>query len=573
MPEVLAPGTVIDRYRISGDIGSGSMGDVLRGEDVDLKRQVAVKILSERHRENKELRARFVREARAVAAISHPNVVQVFTTGTWDDRPYIAMELLVGVDLGSVVKEQGVMTSIQAARAVLDAARGLEAAAKAGLIHRDVKPSNLVLLESGQVKVTDFGLAKPLDPSSEPALTAMGVVVGTPDYIAPEQARGEPIDERVDIYALGGTLYYLLAGIPPYRKGNPVDDKYLKVVARHLKDPVPSARTRNKGADRELARLGKQMMAKKPTERPGYPELLEQLAAIIVRLEKGGASASLPAVSADRTPRNPAPTPFVGGSSRPHRISSSGPYDAAHYDQGPQRRGRGSTPPIERAPIERGHHDDEAAATLVRASSSRSTQTPPGPSSRWLVVVTILCVAVFATGLGLMLLGPMPAPPAAAGTGLDAGATLAPPADSAAAPEPIEVPKGMILVRRASGEPWFFTDAAPVTHAEYAALFPNRKQPIRGARARRPVTSVRFRYAESFAEAVGKRLLTPEEWAAAAAAEGFIPAEDRWEWVADGSEGSQARQSVRKLPAEIEQRRPVGHADVTFRCGRNLEIE
>ena len=268
MASALAPGTIVDRYRVVGTIGAGSMGDVVRGLDVDLKRPVAIKILSERHRENEELRARFVREARAVAAIAHPNVVQVFTTGTYDQRPYIAMELLDGVDLGSVVKQHGVMSSVQATRATLDGARGLEAAAKAGLIHRDVKPTNLVLLSSGVVKVTDFGLAKPLDPSLEPALTAMGVVVGTPDYIAPEQARGESIDERVDIYALGGTLYYLCTGDPPFRTGNPAEDKYLKVVARHLKDPAPDPRLTNPGLDPEVAALCRRMMAKRPADRP-----------------------------------------------------------------------------------------------------------------------------------------------------------------------------------------------------------------------------------------------------------------------------------------------------------------
>src|SRR5687768_14263152 len=274
MPVQLTPGTIVDRYRVGGTLGAGSMGDVVRGVDVDLNRHVAIKILSERHRENDELRARFLREARAVAAISHPNVVQVFTTGQFDRRPYLAMELLDGVDLGSVVKQHGVMTSVQAARAALDTARGLEAAAKAGLIHRDVKPSNLVLLSSGVVKVTDFGLAKPVDPGSEPALTAMGVVVGTPDYIAPEQARGETIDERVDIYALGGTLYFLLTGIPPFRTGKPAEDKYLKVVARHLRNPAPDPRAANPAVDGELATLQRQMMSKKAGDRPRYPDLI-----------------------------------------------------------------------------------------------------------------------------------------------------------------------------------------------------------------------------------------------------------------------------------------------------------
>ena len=257
------PGTILGAYRIEGQLGAGSMGEVFKAVDTGLERKVAIKLLSEKHRDSPELRKRFVREGRAVAAISHPNVVQVFATGSFDDRPYIAMELLDGVDLGSMVEKRGPLTSAEAAHAILDAAAGLSAAAKAGLIHRDVKPSNLVKLGDGKVKVTDFGLAKPVDPGSEPALTAMGVVVGTPDYIAPEQARGEPIDERVDIYALGGTLYFLMTGIPPFRTGRPADDKYLKVVARHLRNPAPDALERNPNADRELAQLAMQLMAKK----------------------------------------------------------------------------------------------------------------------------------------------------------------------------------------------------------------------------------------------------------------------------------------------------------------------
>src|SRR5688500_14957953 len=294
------PGTTLGAYRVEGSIGSGSMGEVFKGVDTGLNRKVAIKILSEKHRDSPELRQRFVREGRAVAAISHPNVVQVFATGIFDDRPYIAMELLDGTDLGSIVEKNGPLSSAEAAHAVLDAAQGLAAAAKAGLIHRDVKPSNLVRLSSGEVKVTDFCLAKPVDPGSEPALTAMGVVVGTPDYIAPEQARGETIDERVDIYALGGTLYFLLTGIPPFRTGKPAEDKYLKVVARHLRNPPPDASVTNPHVDKGLAELTKQMMAKKPADRPGYDDLIERLTTLLARLDPG----SVPALIATSRERS-----------------------------------------------------------------------------------------------------------------------------------------------------------------------------------------------------------------------------------------------------------------------------
>src|SRR5215468_6725537 len=244
------------------------MGEVFLAVDTGLGRKVALKILSDVHRDNPELRARFIREARAVAAISHPNVVQVFTTGEYDGRPYFAMEYLSGKDLGTLVRDAGPLTARSAAGNILDAARGLEAAAAAGLIHRDVKPSNLVRLDSGPVKVTDFGLAKPAGPTEEPALTALGVVVGTPDYIAPEQARGDEIDHRVDIYALGCTLFYLVTGRPPFRRGNDEDDKYLKVVARHIREPAPDPRGLRPEMDPPLAELCLQMMRKAPDERP-----------------------------------------------------------------------------------------------------------------------------------------------------------------------------------------------------------------------------------------------------------------------------------------------------------------
>src|SRR4051812_32832880 len=286
------------------------MGEVFKGVDTGLNRKVAIKILSEKHKDSPELRARFVREGRAVAAISHPNVVQVFANGTFDERPYIAMELLDGTDLGSTVEKSGALDSLAAAHAVLDAAHGLAAAAKAGLIHRDVKPSNLVRQLDGRVKVTDFGLAKPVDPGAEPALTAMGVVVGTPDYIAPEQARGEAIDERVDIYALGGTLYFVLTGMPPFRTGKPAEDKYLKVVARHLRNPPPEAHVANPNVDRELSELARAMMAKKPAERPAYDELIGRLTQVLARIDPS----AVPVLMASRERSRPITLPTGSGS-------------------------------------------------------------------------------------------------------------------------------------------------------------------------------------------------------------------------------------------------------------------
>jgi serine/threonine-protein kinase len=488
-------GTLVGAYRVEGTIGSGSMGEVFRGIDTGLNRRVAIKLLSEKHRDSPELRQRFVREGRAVAAISHPNVVQVFATGSFDDRPYIAMELLDGADLGSIVERSGRLDSLAAAHAVLDAAQGLAAAARAGLIHRDVKPSNLVRLSDGRVKVTDFGLAKPVDPGSEPALTAMGVVVGTPDYIAPEQARGETIDERVDIYALGGTLYFLLTGIPPFRTGKPAEDKYLKVVARHLRNPPPDATTVNPGCDRELAELTRAMMAKKPAERPGYDELVAQLSHIVSRLDP----AAVPMLIATRDRSRPIVLPPAQVVERPDdSLAEASPADSAH----------GAEIAVPRAGL-------------------------PG----WLVALTFVCIAVFVAGLVVYLRRSSEAAPKAA-----TGASSA-------------VPDGMVLVRKRDGTPWFQVDARPVSAAAFRQLFSAHAQPGDAGDA---VVMVSYTQARSYAQTRGGRLLNSDEWDSAAATPGVQASGDLLEWIESPDEKvKMVRQRGKSLPRPDEPQRDV----------------
>ena len=520
------PGQTIGPYTIEGSIGAGSMGDVFRGVDPSLNRRVALKILSEKHRESPELRARFVREGRAVAAIQHPNVVQVFTTGTFDERPFIAMEFLDGTDLGSIVEEHGPLSALTTARMILDAARGLQAAARAGLIHRDVKPSNLVRLTDGRVKVTDFGLAKPVDPGTEPALTALGVVVGTPDYIAPEQARGEQIDERVDIYALGGTLYYLLCAIPPFRTGKPAEDKYLKVVARHLRQPPPDARERRPEVDDELAELAKQMMAKKPAERPDYDTLVARLETICARLGRTGApDASYPR-AAEGSGGMVGKTPFVGGD-QPNAFRDDAPGASVSLDPD------------------------------LTAPRSRL----PG----WLIAVTILSVLVFAAGLVVYLTGGGDDAPAPAATPADAQ-VLAPVIDAApAAPDPVP-PEGMALVRNPDGSPAFFVERAPVSHGAYAKVFPKQKKPSPKLDGK-PVTGVAYNFARAYAQSAGRRLLTADEYDAALATPGVEAAPPGlWEWV-DAGEGDQ--KTVRR-PGDAAKRPQTGQKDVTFRLALDI---
>lgn len=563
-----AVGTLLGAYRVEGHLGSGSMGEVFRCVDVGLNRRVAIKILSEKHRDSAELRARFVREGRAVAAVSHPNVVQVFATGTFDDRPYIAMEFLDGTDLGSLVEKQGALDSRTVVRAAFDAASGLEAASKAGLIHRDVKPSNLVRLVDGAVKVTDFGLAKPVDPGTEPKLTAMGVVVGTPDYIAPEQARGETIDERVDIYALGGSLFFMLVGVPPFRTGKPGEDKYLKVVARHLRQPAPSASERNPLVDPELSQLVQQMMSKRAEDRPGYPELLARLADIAARLDPSGEivgrslSVSLsrapvsrpPGMSLVQGPQSPpslAPgglAPLGGMSAPPHAPTQQAapvlPMPGAAGAAAP-----GWAPPPSEGP---GYGEDEAGLSRL----------PPPTFPRWAIAVTLASLALFVAGLVVYLSRDTAAAPPQVSA---ADAPVAPPVDAAAADGPAAAPSptappGTLAIKDAAGKLLFYVDAKPVSAEAFRSVFSNHKQ-----KGERPeVLAVSYTEARSYAKTLKARLLTPEEWDKASTMPNFLVVDGLLEWVESGSS-----KRLAKRHAETSTRKDQEYADVTFRLARD----
>jgi len=508
------PGTILGAYSVEGTIGAGSMGEVFKAIDTGLNRRVAIKILSEKHRDSPELRARFVREGRAVAAISHPNVVQVFATGIHDERPYIAMELLDGTDLGSAVDKRGPLDSLTTAHAILDAAQGLAAAAKAGLIHRDVKPSNLVRLADGRVKVTDFGLAKPMDPGSEPALTAMGVVVGTPDYIAPEQARGEAIDDRVDIYALGGTMYFVLTGMPPFRTGKPAEDKYLKVVARHLRNPPPDATQANPSVDRELSELTKQMMAKKPADRPSYDELISRLSGIVARLDPS----AVPVLLASRE------------RSRPITL----PPGLAHPG---------------------GMHSTDRETTV--SDNGSLDRLPPRAIPGWLIALTFVCVALFVAGL-VVYLRRADEPEPASGSLVPKDAAVVATVDGPAA----STPAGMLLVKKPDGTR-FYADAQPVSAQRFREVFASHDQ---AGKPDEPVLMVSYNEARSYATTRGNRLLTSDEWTLAATAGGFAANDGVFEWV----ESLDDKQKQVRKPGKSESRPDARYKDVTFRMARNF---
>ncbi|HTE58955.1 MAG TPA: PASTA domain-containing protein [Solirubrobacteraceae bacterium] len=233
----IAPDTMIDgRYRIIGRLGSGGMADVYEAEDTQLGRRVALKLLHRRFAEDPEFVERFRREASSAAGLNHPNIVQVFDRGAWDGTYYIAMELLEGRNLKQVVRDHGALDPALAVDIVLQILRAARFAHRRGVVHRDIKPHNVIVDEEGRAKVTDFGIAR----AGASDMTETGSIMGTAQYLSPEQAQGQPVDARSDLYSIGVVLYELLTGAPPFDADSPVTIA-LKQVSE---EPVP-ARLRN----------------------------------------------------------------------------------------------------------------------------------------------------------------------------------------------------------------------------------------------------------------------------------------------------------------------------------------
>jgi len=202
------------RYRLERPLGHGGMASVFLARDTELDRAVALKLLAENLGGDESVRRRFVREARLAARLSHPNVVSVFDAGEDDGRPYIVMEYVDGENLAELLARRGRIPPDEARGLALQAAQGLAHAHAAGLVHRDVKPQNLILRNDGTLKIADFGIARAAETTS---LTQAGTVLGTAAYLSPEQALGEEVTPATDVYSLGVVLYELLSGRPPFQ--------------------------------------------------------------------------------------------------------------------------------------------------------------------------------------------------------------------------------------------------------------------------------------------------------------------------------------------------------------------
>src|SRR3954470_8508888 len=222
-----------DRYEVEELVGTGGMSSVFRAHDRLLDRKVALKVLHQQYSEDEEYIERFRREARAVAALSHPNIVTVIDRGEHDGRQFIVFEYVNGDNLKTVIQRSGPFPVPSALELTIQVARALSFAHQSGLVHRDVKPQNVLLNGDGRAKVTDFGIARSLD--VQHGMTQTGTVLGTSDYIAPEQAQGHRVDEHTDVYSLGVVLYELLTGEVPFPGEN-----FVAVAMRHINEPPPS---------------------------------------------------------------------------------------------------------------------------------------------------------------------------------------------------------------------------------------------------------------------------------------------------------------------------------------------
>ncbi len=259
-------------YRILRPLGAGGMGQVFLAEDETLERRVAIKMIAAPLATEATARKRFLREARAMAGVEHPHVVRIYGFGEVEGQPYIVMEYVEGETLAARLSRTTRLALEDALRIAREVAQALAAAWSRGIVHRDVKPANILLDREDHVKVADFGLARPPRTGDADA-TGAGIVVGTPHYISPEQARGEQTDFRSDVYSLGVVLYEMLGGQKPFMGGSPME-----VIARHLSEPLPPIRERCPEVPLGVATLLEAMTAKTAAARPAsYPDLLQSL--------------------------------------------------------------------------------------------------------------------------------------------------------------------------------------------------------------------------------------------------------------------------------------------------------
>ncbi|MCD4656702.1 MAG: protein kinase, partial [Planctomycetes bacterium] len=275
--DVLFPNDIINKnLQIVEKVGQGGMGAVYKAKHLNLNVPRAVKVLHQNLTKEKEQELRFIREARSAAALDHQNIVKVHNVDNDRDRLFIEMEWVEGDSIQDKIKNKGRLTIEESIDYIIQAAKGLYAAHRKGIIHRDIKPDNLMITDENVVKIADFGLAKASDASMDMQISQSGTILGTPYYMSPEQAQNQELKFSTDIYSLGVTFYHMLTGEVPY-----VGESAIQVLFQHIKSPFPSIRKKLHDIPQEIDHLILRMTAKNPQMRPqSMLEITEELESI-----------------------------------------------------------------------------------------------------------------------------------------------------------------------------------------------------------------------------------------------------------------------------------------------------
>jgi serine/threonine-protein kinase len=328
----------LGHYDIIAELGRGGMGVVYKGYETSLNRYVAIKVLADSLAHDESVKERFLREARSMAALNDPHIISIYFIGDDAGQTYFVMEFVDGESLGSLLKREGKLKPEQAAKIVYQTAQGLATAHDKGVIHRDIKPGNLMITAKGAVKIADFGIALSSQDFSK-KLTSTGEFVGTPGYLSPEVCQGKPVDQRSDIFSLGIVLFECLAGRMPF-----TDESPLGLMLEVVKAEIPDVRTLNAEVDPELERILAKMVAKDPAERyQSCQELVADLSRhplvakggpITLQTKMSTAAATMVGqktpVSGQRPLPTTSPTPQPLPVSRPTTPAGSQPVMGAH---------------------------------------------------------------------------------------------------------------------------------------------------------------------------------------------------------------------------------------------------
>ena len=306
----MVTGQILGSYKLLDRLGAGGMGEVWRAEDTRLLREVAIKILPAQLASDPEWKSRFLREARTIAQLNHPNIATIYNIEEIKGALFIAMELVRGESVTTMIA-RGPLNPQDAVRVAVHVADGLAEAHSKGIIHRDIKPDNIIV-SPRHVKVLDFGIAKQIGGTADPSLTQGGMVMGTPHYMSPEQALGRQVDARTDIFSVGVVLYEMLSGTKPFI-GEAITEVMLKIVMSEAKDIAITAT----GISTKLADIVRRCMAKEPDKRfASCDELRDELAASLRDSRDRLRQSSVPTISMRKTPR-PAEAPPAAPAPQP----------------------------------------------------------------------------------------------------------------------------------------------------------------------------------------------------------------------------------------------------------------